>query len=86
MNKTVDYRTFCMALRKLQNEVCKDRRIEIFELPSFDENPIQLGVNWASIGTVPAAEAREFAQLLLDAATAAENFEYNGYTIDYGRI
>lgn len=85
MEKAVDYRTFCLALRKLQNEVCKDRRIEIFDLSTFDDKPIQLGVNWASIGTVPAAEAREFAQLLMDAATAAENFEYNGYTINYGR-
>ena len=86
MEKTVDYRTFCLALRKLQNEVCSDRRIEIFELPNDENEGIRLGVNWASIGTVPADEAREFAQLLMAAATAAENFEYNGYVIDYRRI
>ena len=82
--KTVSYRTYQQALNTLRYEVCTDRHIEIYELNSFGDNKVQLGINWAAIGTVPADEAREFAQKLLEAATAAEDFKYNGYTIIYG--
>ena len=81
--KTVSYRVFAQALAKLQREIGKDRRIQIYEMDLFPGEPIRLGVNWSAIGTVPADEAREFARQLLAAATAAENFEYNGYTINY---
>lgn len=30
------------------------------------------------------AEAAEYANRILDAAMAAENFVYNGYAVDYG--
>ena len=83
--KTVPYRTFQKALTDLQRDVSasSDRRIEVYEINQFSDEPIQLGVNWSAIGTVPAAEAQEFAQKLMNAAVAAENFKYNGYTIDW---
>ena len=51
---------------------------------NFGNEPIRLGVNWSAIGTVPASEAVDFAQRLMDAAKAAEGFEYNGYVVTYG--
>ena len=83
--KTVPYRTFQKALTDIQRDVIEnsDRRIEVYEMNQFSGEPIQLGVNWSAIGTVPASEAREFAQKLMNAAVAAENFLYNGCTIDW---
>lgn len=82
--KTVSYRVYSKALAKLQREISGDRRIQVYEMNQFDNDTVKLGVNWAAIGTVSTSEAREFAQRLLEAATAAENFEYNGYMITYG--
>lgn len=83
--KTVSHRTYYMALLKLQSELDPERRIAIYDMgSSFGNEPIQLGVNWSAIGTVPASEAVEFAQQLMAAAKAAEDFEYNGYVVTYG--
>lgn len=78
----VTYREYCMALRALQDEF--DRRILITDLGgTLDAPAINLGVNWASIGAVPAEEAVAFAAELTEAAKAASEFEFNGYEIVY---
>lgn len=83
--KTVSYRTYSLALSKLQAELDLDRTITVYDTGSnFGNEPIRLGVNWSAIGTVPASEAVDFAQRLMDAAKAAEGFEYNGYVVTYG--
>ena len=82
--KTVSYRTYQQTLSKLQREVSPERHIYVYDMGNGFDEPVQLGVNWAALGTVPADEAREFAEKLVKAATAAENFEYNGYTVTYG--
>ena len=38
----------------------------------------------ASLGLKSPEEAAEYANRVLDAAMAAENFVYNGYVVDYG--
>ena len=83
--KTVSYRTYSLALSKLQAELDLDRTITVYDMGSnFGNEPIRLGVNWSAIGTVPASEAVDFAQRLMDAAKAGEGFEYNGYVVTYG--
>ena len=83
--KTVSYRTYSLALSKLQAELDLDRTITVYDMGSnFGNDPIRLRVNWSAIGTVPASEAVDFAQRLMDAAKAAEGFEYNGYVVTYG--
>ena len=81
--KTVSYRTYQQALKKLRYEVSPDRDIEAYEMNGFGDDRIRLGINWSAIGTVSADEARGFAQKLMDAADAVESFKYNGYTINY---
>ena len=78
----VTYREYCMALRELQDKF--DRRILITDLGgTLDAPAINLGVNWASIGAVPAEEAVAFAAELTEAAKAASEFKFNGYEILY---
>lgn len=78
----VTYREYCMALRALQDKF--DRRITITDLGGTLDTPvISLGVNWASIGAVPAEEAVAFAAELTEAAKAASEFKFNGYEIVY---
>ena len=80
--KMVSYRKYYLALRELQ--VKTDSRISITDMGgSLDHPEINLGVNWASIGAVPADEAVGFAQALTEAAKAARDFPYNGYQIEY---
>lgn len=81
--KTVSYRTYQQALKELRYEVSPDRDIEVYEMNGFGDDRIQLGINWSAIGTVSADETRKFAQKLMDAANAVENFKYNGYTVTY---
>ena len=86
--KTVNYREYRRELFELQRKY--ERRgnnrphVEIFELSGVLENSsIQLGVNWAAIGTVSPEETEEFAHALLTAAEDCRNFKYNGYVIDW---
>lgn len=80
--KKVSYRDYYLALRELQGKV--DDRVSITDLGgSLDCPEINMGVNWASIGAVPADEAVAFAQVLTEAAKAAREFPYNGYQIEY---
>ena len=52
---------------------------------SIDDKPIQLGINWASIGTVNVEEAEKFISTLKQAIEDCKNFKYNGYIIDYSK-
>ena len=83
--KTVNYREYRRELSELQRKYeSYASHIEIFELGDALENsPIQLGINWAAIGTVSPEEAEEFAHTLLEAAKDCRNFKYNGYVIDW---
>lgn len=80
--KKVSYREYYLALRELQSKV--DDRISITDLGgTLDAPAINLGVNWASIGAVPAEEAVAFAAELTEAAKVASEFKFNGYQIIY---
>ena len=75
--------TFCkMTAMTLIKEEINDRRVEIFELPSWD-GPIQLGVDWSACGTVEPEEAVEFAAKLVRAAEIAANHPINGCKVVY---
>ena len=47
------------------------------------EQPVQLGVNWAGIGTVSIDKAKDFATAISNAAGLAEGFIYAGYMVEY---
>ena len=70
---------YCLPL-KMVNEATSDQAVYVV---SLDCPEINMGVNWASIGAVPADEAVAFAQVLTEAAKAAREFPYNGYQIEY---
>ena len=84
MKCTVSYYEFQEALRELQMRISPDYSIRFHDMSAWGEKKIQIGVNWASIGTVPAADAVAFAKKISEAAAAAESFIYNGYEIVYG--
>ena len=83
--KTVSFEEYRREQYKLQRKYRnRNSHIEIFELSgAFMDSPIQMGINWAAIGTVPPEEAEEFAHTLLEAAKDCRNFKYNGYVIDW---
>ena len=87
MEKKVSYRDFCYELNKLQEKYCSDGDIYIVDMNGFtlDDVPVNLGINWASIGSVTPDEADVFADRLKVAAEACRNFKYNGYMIDYSK-
>ena len=87
MEKKVSYRDFCYELNKLQEKYCGDGYIYIAEMSGFtpDDVPVNLGISWASIGSVTPDEADVFADRLKVAAEACRNFKYNGYIIDYSK-
>ena len=83
--KTVSYKEYIHELHKLQKKY-EDHHshVSVFELDNaYEDSPIQVGVNWASIGTVSLEETEEFAHALLKAAEDCRNFKYNGYVIDW---
>ncbi len=82
--KKVSYRVYLLALEKLQAELGYNRRISVFDMGGSFGQPVQLGVNWSAIGTVPASEAVDFARRLTAAAEAAAGFEFNGYQLAFG--
>lgn len=89
-NKKVTYREFKSELKKTNEELIayssevfmENRKCyaEIYEI-SLDNEPIELGVNWSAIGTVPALKAHMMAKVLEKAANLSGNFKFNGYTI-----
>ena len=83
--KTVSYKEYSRELYKLQRKYEKgNSHVSVFELGSvYEDSPIQVGVNWASIGTVSPEKAEEFAHALSEAIKDSRNFKYNGYVIDW---
>lgn len=83
--KTVSFEEYRREQYKLQRKYRnRNSHIEIFELSgALMDSPIQMGINWAAIGTVSPEEAEEFAHTLLEAAEDCRNFKYNGYVIDW---
>ena len=83
--KTVSYEEYNRELSELQRKYrgCRSL-IKIYEIDSiFKSSPIQMGVNWAAIGTVSPEKAEEFARTLSEAIEDCKNFKYNGYVIDW---
>ena len=87
MEKKVSYRDFCYELNKIQEKYGSDGDIYIVDMSGFtpDDVPVNLGINWAAIGSVTPDEADVFAGRLKVAAEACRNFKYNGYIIDYSK-
>ena len=83
--KTVSYEEYRRELSKLQKKYGKgNSRVEIFPMDSiYEDSGIQMGVNWAAIGTVSPEKAEEFARTLSEAIEDCRNFKYNGYVIDW---
>lgn len=83
--KTVNWKVYNEALGALQAQFAKWDGIRIFDRNFAQQGaPVRLGVQWASLGLKSPEEAAEYANRVLDAAMAAENFVYNGYVVDYG--
>lgn len=83
--KKVNWKVYNEALGALQAQFAKWDGIRIFNTNfGRQDAPVRLGVQWASLGLKSPAEAAEYANRILDAAMAAENFVYNGYVVDYG--
>lgn len=49
----------------------------------LDNGTIELGINWASIGTRSVEDVEEFVSELKQAIKDCKNFKYNGYSIDW---
>lgn len=83
--KTVTYPEYNKAMRDLRIKLRSQNNgnnIEIHEMNS-DGEPVKLGINWPSIGTVDTASAKDFALAIAKAAALIENFTYNGYVVEY---
>ncbi len=85
--KIVGFREFYFEMNKLQKKYCIDGEIHFIDMDGFtyEDAPVNLGISWASIGTVTPDEADVFADRLKVAAEACRNFKYNGYIIDYSK-
>ena len=83
--KTVSFEEYRRELSKLQKKYGKgNSHVEIFPMDSiYEDSGIQMGVNWAAIGTVSPEKAEEFARTLSEAIEDCKNFKYNGYVIDW---
>ena len=83
--KTVDYREYNRVLKELRAELQVQTGglgVELCEMNGC-EHPVQLGVNWAGIGTVSVDKAKDFATAISNAAGLAEGFIYAGYVVEY---
>ena len=82
--KKVNWKVYNEALGALQAQFTEWDGIRIhncnFARPDL---PVRLEVQWGSLGSKSPAVAAEYANRILDAAMAAENFVYNGYVVDY---
>ncbi len=84
MMKKVNVRVYGAALDALQAQFSAEDGIQIHNCNFARQGtPVRLGVQWASLGLKSPEEAAEYANRVLDAAMAAENFVYNGYVVDY---
>ncbi len=82
--KKVNWKVYNEALGALQAQFTEWDGIRIFDRNFAQQGaPVRLGVQWASLGLKSPEEAAKYANRILDAAMAAENFVYNGYVVDY---
>ena len=83
----VKYRIYSMELRNLNRKYSNTiGHINFYNVSSdLSDEPIELGINWASIGTVSVDEALEFVSEIRQAVKECENFKYNGYYIDWSK-
>ena len=91
--KKVSYKEFYNARNEMQKELDegsailfpdkKYRRYVEIDADAYHNQPIESRVNWSALGAVPTETAIAYAQLLTLAAELAENFQYNGYVIDW---
>ena len=78
----VNYREYWEEFARVKNLV-RDVAGDMIEIYEVTEKPIELGVNWASIGTVSVEDAIEFAEKIKAVAEIVEDFKYNGYEIEW---
>ena len=84
MEKKISYGEFNKALDELKDKIDDyGLGIEVFCASFIMDHPIEIGVNWSCMGTVPADKAEEYGRKLIEAAEAAKAFKYNGYMIDW---
>lgn len=85
---TVNYRELSKELKRVQDEarsgLKNPRAISIERKDWFPDETVELGVNWAALGTMDAEETKNFAEALMKAANAVATFKYNGYKVIYG--
>ncbi len=92
MINKIKYTDYRKAIKEMQNEL---REFEKNHLPEeygrcievYVDEPyggcIESSVNWSAIGAVPADIAVAYALVLTKAAELAQNFQYNGFKVDY---
>lgn len=88
MKKTVSYDDYSKALRDFRRSVRGKfgHMIEFCEMNAVaawgeEQELVQIGVNWAALGTVTPDEAAAFGKTLAEAAELARSFKYNGYEV-----
>ena len=85
--KLVKYRDFHRELRALQykyeNTIGSIMISDISD--SLEDGPIELGINWASIGDRRVEDVEEFISDLKQAIKDCKNFKYNGYIVDWSK-
>lgn len=85
--KLVKYRDFSKEMRALNHKYYNTiGSITISNISDgLEEGPIELGINWASIGTRSVEDVEEFVSDLKQAIKDCKNFKYNGYSIDWSK-
>ena len=89
---TIKYTDYRKAIKETQNELREfeknslpeeyGRCVEVY-VDDINGGVIESKVNWSGIGSVPADIANAYAFVLTKAAELAQNFKYNGFTVDY---
>ena len=74
--KKISYEKYDAAFTELKR-TASDHRIEFYNMDGFGRNSVNMGVNWAGIGTDAPDEATDFAAKIIAAAKAAKEFIYN---------
>lgn len=95
--RTVDYRTYCEAVRKMKETFAETERSLFnegdgwfssrvdFYSTGFGEEAIQMGINVCASGTIDPDTAMAWSELFRVAGNLAASFPYNGYTIEYSK-
>lgn len=82
--KKVSYREYSKAIMGINSKLENVMIINISrDGDPGNADPVEMGVNWYSIGSVSTERAAEFAKELTEAIDLAKNFPYNGYEIEY---